>query len=434
MNGRLWLVGGSGTPNDVTTFGDVWSSADGVSWRAEPAPPFGARRQVATLVYRNRWYVVGGYNGFRFGDVWWTEDGLQWHQESLTNSFGPRVDAYLIPYRGRIWLLGGYGELGARAPSDLFSTADFRAWKFEHTGVPFSPLHPGRLVSFDGKLWMIAAATNGPMNVWWSVDGNEWTRSSGASGIPARTGFTVAVNNGRLWIQGGFRGQDVYNRLNDVWFTADGETWTQATDNAPFEPRWLHEMFAMNGKLFMIGGVVPGVGVRGDVWSSTDGATWTQETPLAAFGERSGHQIVVFDGKAWLLGGFNQMGAPGTIWSSFDGVNWTLEGTDLPATGRSYHRAVVHGGRMWITGGERNGPFVPLGDTWYSSDGVTWTQQLAGSPEFSPRSYHGFASHGGKLWIYGGEGIDGEIGSRELFWSLEGTDWRYRYHNLIEIP
>ena len=84
--------------------------------------------------------------------------------------------------------------------------------------------------------------------------------------------------------------------------------------------------------------------------------------------------------------------------------------------------------------GELGGTFFPQGDTWYSSDGVTWTQQLTGSHEFSGRGYHGFASHGGKLWIYGGEGIDGEIGSHDLFWSLEGTDWHYRHHNLIEIP
>jgi hypothetical protein len=434
MNGRIWLVGGTGTQHDGTTFGDVWSSDDGVSWRAEPAPPFGARRNVATLVYRNRWYVAGGHNGTNFGDVWWTEDGLQWHPEPLVNTFGGITDAHLIPYRGRVWLLGGFGSL--RGTHDFYSTADFRSWRYEHTGVPFPPARPGRLVSFNGKLWMIAQAIDGPMNVWWSVDGNEWTRSSGASVIPPRTGFTVAVNNGRLWIQGGFRGQDPFDRLNDVWSTADGETWTQATANAPFEPRWLQEMFAMNGKLFMVGGIVPGVGQRGDVWSSTDGASWTQETPLSAFGTRAGHQIVVFNGKAWLLGGSSQtIGMTGTIWSSLDAVSWTLEATDLPATGRTQHRAVAHGGRMWITGGEMvGGPFVPLGDIWYSADGVTWTQQQSGSPEYSARGYHGFASHGGKLWIYGGEGVDGEIGSHDLFWSLEGTDWRYRHHNVIEIP
>ena len=95
---------------------------------------------------------------------------------------------------------------------------------------------------------------------------------------------------------------------------------------------------------------------------------------------------------------------------------------------------MVHGGRIWITGGEPGGSFVPLGDTWYSSDGVTWTQQLTGSPAYSPREDHGFASHGGKLWIYGGEGVGGETDSHDLFWSLEGTDWHYRHHNLIETP
>jgi hypothetical protein len=315
-----------------------------------------------------------------------------------------------------------------------WSTADFRDWKFEHTSSPFSQGRPGRLVSFDGKLWIIGQANNGPMNAWWSVDGNEWTRSRGDWAIPPRTGFTVAVNNGRLWIQGGYIGQDTSNRLNDVWSTADGDTWTQATANAPFEPRYEHEMFAMNGKLFMVGGSVPVVGRRGDVWSSTDGANWTEETALAAFGERSSHQIVVFNGKAWLLGGLgNTSATTGQIWSSVDGVNWLLEGTHLQATGRSRHRAVVHGNRMWITGGEMSGAHVPVGDTWYSSDGITWTEQVVGFALFSPRQYHGFASFDGKLWMYGGENVALE-NSHDLSWSLDGTGWHYRYHNFIEVP
>jgi uncharacterized protein YjdB len=433
LNGRLWMIAGTGGLYDSNYLADAWSSADGVSWSPGAALPFGARSRMAVLVRNNRLYALGGYDGSAArGDVWSTTDGLQWRQETAGGEFGVRAGAFLVAYRNHVWLLGGNDWL--RAKNDSWRTDDLVNWTFEHTSAPFSPARPGRLMSFANRLWMVGPASDGTMQAWWSSDGNEWTQAPGAAVIPTRNGFAMAVNNGRLWLQGGYTGTPPTAAVNDVWSTADGETWSRATAAAPFPPRLDQELFAMNGKLFMVGGQMPGTGQYGDIWSSIDGASWVQETANAAFTPHYEHQIVVFNGKAWLLGGKdNSHGANGQIWSSIDGVNWQFESTQPQAAGRYRHRAVVHANRIWIVGGE-TGNYVPMGDTWYSSDGVNWTQQLTGNPGFTRLSSHGLASFDGKLWIYGGEGVNGETDSHQMWWSTEGTDWNSRYRNQIEVP
>ena len=188
----------------------------------------------------------------------------------------------------------------------------------------------------------------------------------------------------------------------------------------------------MSGKLFVMGGYVPGAGQRADVWSSTDGVTWQREIQFATPGDIYEHQVVVFNGSAWLLGGVNVNGTDGRIWSSADGITWQFEGTQAQATGRSLHRAVVHANKIWIVGGQSMS-FIPFNDTWSSSDGVNWTQTVT-DPGFSRRVDQGLASFGDKLWMYGGEGEFGEDDSHDVMWSTEGSNWRHRYHNIIEVP
>jgi len=434
FHGRIWLMGGSTGTYDQTTLDDAWSSADGVTWRAEISPPFGPRRQVSTLVFNNRLYVLGGFDSRPnvttvYGDVWSTADGSNWTQDLAAAPFGGRARAYLLPYRGRVWLIGGIDRL--RPKNESWSTTDLVNWTFEHTSAVFSPAHPGRFVSFNGRLWMLGEGVDGRFQAWSSVDGDDWTQSPGAAAVPPRNEFNVAVHNNRMWVQGGFAGNEPFDTMDDVWSTADGEHWTLATATPPFAPRYGDELFAMNGKLFVIGGEAPGAASRSDVWSSVDGANWQREIEFAAFGPLFYHQVVVFNGRAWLLGG--RQNVSGQIWSSADGIAWRLEGTHVQAVARYQHRAVVHANRIWIVAGH-TGFYVPKDDVWYSSNGINWTQQTAGFNGFNARSDHGLASFGGKLWMYGGEGTGGEDDSHDVMWSDDAASWHHRYHNLIEVP
>jgi hypothetical protein len=59
------------------------------------------------------------------------------------------------------------------------------------------------------------------------------------------------------------------------------------------------------------------------------------------------------------------------VWSSEDGLNWTLEIKEAPWEGRHTAGYVVHDQKMWIVGGDCiQGRYQP--DVWCSENGKDW--------------------------------------------------------------
>jgi len=58
---------------------------------------------------------------------------------------------------------------------------------------------------------------------------------------------------------------------------------------------------------------------KNDVWWSTDGITWTQATASAGWSGRHGHTSVVYDGKMWVMGGTDGS-YKRDVWRSTDGI------------------------------------------------------------------------------------------------------------------
>jgi len=63
---------------------------------------------------------------------------------------------------------------------------------------------------------------------------------------------------------------------SDVWSSADGVNWTQATADAGFVPRGGHQAFVLNNELCIAAGDASDVGGRrkNDTWCSADGSGW----------------------------------------------------------------------------------------------------------------------------------------------------------------
>jgi hypothetical protein len=132
-------------------------------------------------------------------------------------------------WRDRIWLLGG--------------------GTFENP-----PNHPFRLLYNE---------------VWSTRDGIEWQQHPDAA-WPNREFHEVAVFDDRLWVLEGFRfNYDKWpdgmgplgGNLNDVWHSADGETWHEVP-NTPWPPRHAASVFVYNDALWM----VAGNNMEPDVW------------------------------------------------------------------------------------------------------------------------------------------------------------------------
>jgi len=171
---------------------------------------------------------------------------------------------------------------------------------------------------------------------------------------------------------------------------------------------------------------------------------WVEATGKAAFAPRDGAGALSYKGKMWLLGGWN----PGDktsfpricsndVWNSADGATWTLikPNTFLDKTfdaakdweGRHTAGYAVHNGKMWIVGGDCIQGYYQ-NDVWNSEDGKTWTRVTNDVP-WGPRVLHHTVAFKGKLWIMGGQtipqfGAEKEIFYHDIWRSADGVRWQ----------
>jgi hypothetical protein len=279
---RMWLLGGW-NPGDRVHFpricnSEVWSSADGRDWRLElPQAPWEGRHTAGYAVHDGSMWIVGGDPLQRHyqSDVWRTDDGVRWTQVGDRVPWGPRALHHTLVHRGRIWVLGG------------------------QTLPQFVPSEPREQLHGD---------------VWSSPDGRAWTQVIDRAPWAPRgmTGGSVVLND-RMWLLGG----GVYDTpasperrfYNDVWSSADGEHWIQHTGSAPWEPRQYHEVATFDGRMWVVGGYAPtpssdAVGNRNDVWHSQDGAHW-EELPDTPWPPRHAASVFVYRDALWVVAGNN---------------------------------------------------------------------------------------------------------------------------------
>ncbi len=263
-----------------------------------------------------------------------------------------------------------------------------------------------------------------------AADRPDWVLE-GIAPWQARDSQGECVFRDRLWILGGwFSSQEPTPR--DVWSSADGRTWEQASPAAP----WLHGdlpmTIAFGERLWLMGGWhngrLPGHSASNEVWSSPDGVAWDRVTPAAAWSQRLAAGIVEHDGRIWVLGGTENYyfgdanSLKNDVWSSADGRDWRLETAQAPWSPRAYHQAVSHRGRIYVLGG---GNYVPdhraTNDVWSSADGVTWILETDAAP-WAPRIWFSATVYRNRIWILGGWAKDTD-NFGDVWHSADGRNW-----------
>ena len=286
------------------------------------------------------------------------------------------------------------------------------AWNQVTAHGMFTGRYSFGVADFAGRMWVIGGSgPSGFLNdVWYSDDGSSWTEATDHAPFSPRGAMAVTVFQDKLWVIGGNAADE--SGLNDVWYTRDGTTWTEATRNAPFLPREGATLTVFDGKMWIIGGGTKSSpyqqfwGLANDVWYSSDGVTWTEATNNGPFPPRTEHATVAFNGSLWVLGGWNGQTVFDDIWTSQDGVQWT----QVPATqhfaARCSHRSAVFDNRIWIIGGQHveyskgTEEITYANDVWNSGDGISWTE--ADKAGFPPRAAFGLLVSGENLWTVGG--------------------------------
>lgn len=376
--GRLWFFGGNGYDSagnfgflndlwkyDPTTLQWTWMSGSGTMEQAGaygalglPAPSNvpGARTGSASWIDpAGKLWLFGGTgldSGAAFGrlnDLWkFDPTTLQWTWVSGSDLAGQN---------------GTYGTLGLAAPSN----------------VPGARAGAVSWVDSTGVLWLwgglgndAVAHNNGLLNDLWKFDPAtlEWTWVSGSdavnqAGVYGTLGAAAPANapggrseslswidsGGRLWLFGGTgsgSAADNNGRLNDLW----------RFDPATLEWTWISGSDTVNasGAYGTLGAAaaanVPGARSEAVAWIDSNGVLWL----FGGYGKDSVgnvgylNDLWEYDPAAgqwtWVSGG-NTINKPGTY-----GTKGTASSANIPGSRASAISWADSGGKLWLFGGD----------------------------------------------------------------------------------
>ena len=263
----------------------------------------------------------GGAGGVDFTTFAWTE----------LNGNAPwaaRAGLHTVELDGRFYLMGGRTPVDpATLPFPIPGASDFWAdvWVSDDEGVSWEQILsndvPGhwaprayfQAVVKGNAMYVLGGQDFGIMSnffndVWSSTDGVSWTELTSDAGWEGRAGLRAVTFKDEIYIFGGSQFDDaaivpgeapprIY--YNDVWKSADGMTWQEMTDDAPWEPRAGAVVVVKDDYMYLLGGEagficdpLPDCELPyfNDVWRSKDGANWELVTESAGWSPRPGHQ------------------------------------------------------------------------------------------------------------------------------------------------
>ncbi|NUQ00473.1 MAG: hypothetical protein HUU35_11530 [Armatimonadetes bacterium] len=160
-DGKLWHLG-SGT--------DVWSSADGITWTCVNADaPFGKRYGSAVVVFGGKLWLMGGSCGFAsdppekhypamttFNDVWSSVDGVTWVRVLEHAPWAPRQWFVSKEYAGRMWIIGGFSNRESLNYADVWGSRDGRTWEAVEMPAEYLGRHEPTVYVWRDSLWIVA--------------------------------------------------------------------------------------------------------------------------------------------------------------------------------------------------------------------------------------------------------------------------------------
>lgn len=293
------------------------------------------------------------------------EPEADWKLETGTPGWQARDSQGELVYDGKLWIFGGWFNSFEAPPRDVWNSEDGKKWTLVNREAPWIHSDLSMSLTFRDRMWFMGGWYNGRLDghsasnqVWSSVDGVDWRQDTKAANWTPRVAAASVVFKDRMWILGGnenyYFGDDSTLR-NDVWSSADGRKWEQATASAGWAPRSYHQAAVLNGRIYVFGGgnYVPEYKAFNDVWSSEDGKTWRQETASAPWGPRLWFSAVTYRDRIWVLGGWSNHPSQNLpdVWYTKDGKNWHQFKTKTVWKERHEHSAFVFQDRIWIAGG-----------------------------------------------------------------------------------
>ncbi len=274
-----------------------------------------------------------------------------------------------LSHAGKLWLFPLSYDASPSSFVPVWGSDDGTKWTLYTTNIECEARSNFSLASFNNKLWLIGGLKDSMSensvldDVWCSSDGSNWVLATEMPGWGSRKNFSLTVHNEKLWLTGGFQYTNSWQGVvkNDVWWTADGTNWNLATDHASFEPRMDHASFSFNGKLYIISGKEEEYSeekLPRDLWWTTDGISWIcagTNTFLALWNKPSAH---VIEDKIYVSGGYH------FLLGSDDGIAWKVFANNAPF---SLNQIFEHDRALWGVDDVfiRSTPFKKENDLYY---------------------------------------------------------------------
>lgn len=343
--------------------GEVWRTADGMSWQQTVAAGFGERNeQIQSMCAFNGYLYAGTHN----------IDGCQiWRSTNGDTSSWQKV------------------------VSDGFSS---------DSGI----LAVNVLIVFDGYLYAGTGGSVGHgMTLWRTSDGLIWD--------PITTDGFGDSNNIRLTsasIFGDYLYVGTSNEAQggEVWrsVTGDSGSW-ELTSHGGFgdaQNIWFYEATAFQDRLYMA--VARGPSSAGAIWRTPDGLSWEKAT-VDGFGDSDNNEIrhlIVFDEKLY-AGTRNGWVHGCEMWKSTDGMTWQKSGEN--GFGHSNNRYVTstevfcdvlyvgtwnqaEGCEVWAIKRAPSSPTNLIASPQLSAVELDWNDPSEGSPITAFNIYRGSSS------------------------------------------
>lgn len=279
----------------------------------------------------------------------------------------------LAVFNDKIWLSGGV-EGGIVIPypvyeniihpSDLWKSSDLKNWNLVSDNVLWGQRRSMVIIPFNGKLWLMGGwdRKDGKTknDIWVSQNGTDWEKVKEHAEWAPREGHTIVELDNTLWLMGGVDFL-VRKTFNDVWYSKDGENWHKIENNALWSKRYDHAAAVFNNEIWITGGIDFGSDVKGDVWRSKDGINW-EEADIPLWPARHGHLSFGYKGYLWVIGGWcedEDLGGLNDTWYTENGKDWNQLKSKTEWSGREDHVGVIWNDKIIMMAG-----MADEGKTW----------------------------------------------------------------------
>jgi hypothetical protein len=257
------------------TRGRVWTSADGLAWKAEPDAAFAGLSLNSVTYNGSQFYAFASAPT----SVWRSANGSAWQKVNLPTfggeigTFDAFTDASVVDSSSVGPTMFAAGEATSTGGDIACDGTCVVAWR-SGNGTEWSPSRVvdgdsfQTLGSMPGLTVVVTLGSYIGKAVWSSTDFDTWSRQT--TGIPESDGFLDAASDGQRIVLVGYGPTESDDYGKPVALVTNGSSWDLVSMGEASGPA---EQVASAAGRFVAVGTGPGVIAT---WWSTDGRAWTR--------------------------------------------------------------------------------------------------------------------------------------------------------------